>query len=392
MARISRERARRIALGAQGFADQKPTGRVDVRLFRRVLDRIGLVQLDSVNVFSRSHYLPFLARLGPYDRAALDRWLWSSGELFEYWAHEASVLPMDLYPHAPHSVGAAGWRFARKVRDQDPEFLEKVLKEVRLHGPLQTADLSSPGERREGMWGWSDGKRALEALFVEREVATAARPNFVRLYDVTERVIPEPVRRREMAPESALTELVRRAARFHGVGTVADLADYFRINQTVARPLLERLVESGELEKVEVEGWDRPAYLDPSVTVPRSITGAALLSPFDPVVWYRDRAERLWDFHYRIEIYTPAPQRIYGYYVLPLLLDGHLVGRVDLKTDRKRKRLVVQGAFGEPGIDRWRTALALSAALEETAGWLGMDGVELKPRGDLAAALRRTLA
>lgn len=392
MRRISADRARRIALGAQGFNDPRPTGRIDVRHFRRVLDRIGLVQLDSVNVFARTHYLPFFARLGPYDRRALDQWLWSSGELFEYWAHEASILPVELYPIIHHSIRASLRRFPVSMRESHHDFMEVVLDEVRRHGPLQTSDLSEPGERGEGMWNWSLGKTALEALFMERKVTTAGRPNFVRRYDVVDRVIPAHLLAIEVGEQEALLELVRRSARHHGIGTDADLGDYYRINVTTTRPYLARLVELGELEIVEVEGWDRPAYLDVNAVAPREITGAALLSMFDPVVWYRDRAERLWDFHYRIEIYTKPEDRIFGYYVLPFMLDGDLVGRVDLKTDRKSRRLLVQGAFCEPDSDRLRVAASLAETLESAAAWLDMDGVEVKPNGDLAPSLATSLS
>lgn len=391
MRTLGLDRARRLALGAQGFTDPLPTGRVDVRHFRRVLRRVGLIQLDSVNVFSRTHYMPFFARLGPYDPAALDSWLWDSGEIFEYWAHEASLLPMDMYPMAPHSVRASTRAFPDRLRARRPGFVDDVLEEVRRNGPLQTSDLPEPGQRGEGMWNWSDGKRALEALFIERLVAIAARPNFVRLYDVVERVIPDDVRIRQVDEEEALTEMICRACRYHGIGTADDLADYYRINVTRLRPILERLVEQGELEKVDVAGWDRPAYLDPSLPIPRSVNRAALLSPFDSLIWYRPRMERLWDFHYRIEIYTPAPKRVYGYYVLPFLLDEELVGRVDLKTDRRAGRLLVQGAFAEEGADRQRVAGALAQTLETTADWLGMDGIEVKPNGDLAPDLSARL-
>lgn len=391
MRTLSADRARRLALGAQGFTDPPPTGRVDVRHFRRVLRRVGLIQLDSVNVFSRSHYMPFFSRLGPYDRDALDGWLWDSGEVFEYWAHEASLLPMDMYPVAPHSVRASTREFPARLRARRPGFVDEVLEEVRRNGPLQTSDLPEPGKRGEGMWNWSDGKRALEALFIERHVATAARPNFVRLYDLAERVIPDDVRMCQMDEEEALTEMLRRSARHHGIGSADDLADYYRVNVTRVRPILDRLVDDGELEKVDVAGWDRPAYLDPTLSIPQRVNRAALLSPFDSLVWYRPRLERLWNFHYRIEIYTPAPRRVYGYYVLPFLLDEELVGRVDLKTDRRTERLLVQGAFAEEGADRNRVARALTETLETTAGWLGMNGVEVKPNGDLAPLLSARL-
>lgn len=393
MRSISADRARLIALAAQGFKDPVPAGRVDVRHFRRVLDRVSLVQLDSVNVFSRTHYMPFFSRLGAYDRAALDRWLWESGELFEYWGHEASLIPIEHFPlFRPRMNGAVQWDRLEKMRRENPEFLWAVLDEVAVKGPLTTADLDAPGERVKGqMWGWSDGKVALEALFMGGYVTTAARPNFVRHYDLTERVIPEHVRQLdEPEPDSARRELLLHAARSVGVGTAADLADYHRLRKV--RPLIEDLAREGALTEVEVEGWGEPGYLHPEAAMPRHVQGSALLSPFDSLVWCRPRIERIFGFHYRIEIYVPAPKRVYGYYVLPYLLDGQLVARVDLKTDRKAGRLRVQGAFGEDGYDRVTVARRLAADLEATAAWLGMDAVEVQRNGDLADPVRAALS
>jgi uncharacterized protein len=393
MARIGFDRARRIALAAQGFTDPPPGGRVDVRHFRRVMRRVGLVQLDSVNVFSRTHYLPFFSRLGPYDRAALDEWLWSSGEVFEYWGHEASVMPVDRFGLFTHRMTPdSGWRRMQRMREERPEFIEAVLQQVRERGPLTTSDLTEPGERdATQMWGWSDGKVALEALFAEGRVTTAGRPNFVRHYDVTERVFPGVVVDEDLDPDEARIELLRLAARSCGVGTAADLADYHRLTVPISRPLLARLVEAGELEQVEVEGWDRPAYLDPAAVTPRAVEGSTLLSPFDSLVWFRPRVERIWHFHYRIEIYVPAHKRVHGYYVLPYLLDGRLVARVDLKTDRSSGRLLVRAAFGEGGIDRPRVASALATDLGLAAEWLGVTDVVVEHKGDLAGPLATAL-
>ncbi|CAN5821201.1 crosslink repair DNA glycosylase YcaQ family protein [soil metagenome] len=392
MAAISADRARRIALGAQGFADPPASGRIDVRHFRRVLSRVALVQLDSVNVFARTHYMPFFSRLGPYDRAAVDRWLWQSRELFEYWGHEASVIPIEHYPLFRHRMDR-GWHWKRIERMivERPGFVESVLEEVRANGPLRTAQLSDPGVRDgEAMWGWSDGKVALEGLFLTGEVTTAARPNFVRHYDVTERVIPpEVLSEPGPDPDGARMELVTIAARSLGIGTAQDLADYHRIRMPVARPLIERLVQRGELEEVQVGEWGQPAYLHPEATTPRKVEGSALLSPFDSLVWFRPRIERIFDFHYRIEIYVPAAKRMYGYYVLPYLVDGRLVARVDLKTDRKAGRLRVQAAYSEEGVDRAGVARRLAVDLEVVAGWLGVDGVEVMAKGDLSDALGR---
>jgi uncharacterized protein YcaQ len=391
MRKLTIDQARRFALGAQGFADPRPAGRVDVRHFRRVVDRIGLVQLDSVNVFSRTHYMPFFSRLGAYDRAALDAWLWGSGEMFEYWGHEASLIPVqDHNLWGWRMNGTFNWARLETMRRDHPEYLDQVLEQVRHRGPLKTADLHDPGQRDgTSMWGWSKGKVALEALFMGGKVTTAHRPNFTRMYDLSERVIPEEhFDAQGLEREKAQSILLLKAARSMGVATAADLADYHRIKMPEARPLIERLSDAGELVEVEVEGWGRAAYLHPEARLPRKVEGRALLSPFDNLVWFRDRIDRLWDFHYRIEIYVPEPKRVYGYYVLPLLLDGELVARVDLKTDRKRQSLLVKGVFAEPGVDRARVARELRAELELTSSWLGLKDVEVGRDGDLADAVR----
>ena len=392
MRKLTIDQARRYALAAQGFTDPRPNGRVDVRHFRRVVDRIGLVQLDSVNVFSRTHYMPFFSRLGTYDRAALDNWLWGSGEMFEYWGHEASLIPTrDHYLWRWRMNGNWSWDRMAQIRREHPGYMEAVLEQVRERGPLRTSDLHDPGQRDgTAMWGWSKGKVALEALFMEGRVTASHRPNFVRMYDLSERVIPaEHLEAAGLERGEAHSILLVRAARSLGVGTASDLADYHRIRMPQARPLFENLVAEGRLIPAEVQGWDKPAYLHPEARLPRSVEGRALLSPFDNLVWYRDRVERMWDFFYRIEIYVPEPKRVHGYYVLPFLLDGDLVARVDLKTDRQSRSLKVRGAFAEPGVDRVRVGRELRDELESVARWLGMDEVEVAPNGDLAAFLTR---
>ena len=391
MRKLTIDQARRIALGAQGFTDPRPKGRVDTRHFRRVVDRIGLVQLDSVNVFSRTHYMPFFSRLGIYDRSTLDAWLWGSGEMFEYWGHEASLIPVQ-----DHNLwrwrmnGTFNWTRLETMRREHPEYLDQVLEQVRNRGPLKTADLHDPGQRDgSSMWGWSKGKVALEALFMGGRVTTAHRPNFTRMYDLSERVIPDEHFDAEgLEREEAQSILLLKAARSMGVATAADLADYHRIRMPEARPLIERLAAVGDLVEVEVEGWGRAAYLHPEARQPRRVEGRALLSPFDNLVWFRDRVERLWDFHYRIEIYVPEPKRVYGYYVLPFLLDEELVARVDLKTDRKEGSLLVKGVFAEPGVDPARVAREIRAELELIASWLGLNDVVVGRGGDLADAVR----
>lgn len=388
MRRITLEQAKRYALAAQGFGEPRPSGKVDVRHYRRLLDRIGVVQLDSVNVFARTHYLPFFSRLGVYDRQHLDRWIWSSGEMFEYWAHMASVVPTTAHPLFRWRMDESGiWGGFQKILDENPAYLDVVLDQVRTFGPIQTSDLEDPGKKRgdDSMWNWNDGKMALEYLFVKGTITTAGRPNFTRLYDLTERVIPANHLTSPTPPGTeAQKDLLMMGAASLGVGTADDIADYYRIRMPVARPLIRELAESGRLIEVEVEGWDRPAYLHPEAKLPRQKMGTALLSPFDNLIFFRDRVERLWDFHYRIEIYTPEPKRIYGYYVLPFMLDGELVGRVDLKTDRQGSALLVRGAFSEPGVDRTAVGRALKTELELVAAWLGLDEVKVSRNGDLA--------
>lgn len=389
MTTITLNRARRLALAAQGFGRERPSGSIDVRHFRRVLEHVGLVQLDSVNVVSRSHYLPFFARLGPYPQDALDRWLWRSGELFEYWGHEASLLPMTDWGLMHHRMTAATpWRRVRAIMSERPGFVEGVLDEVRRRGPTTVSHVGEPGERTGSWWGWGPGKIVLEWHFISGALTVADRPNFTRVYDLTERVIPAEVREGPHPDTSeARRALLRRAVRHHGIGSVTDLADYYRLKTTDARHLLAELAAAGDIEEVEVPGWRGPVYRDPTRSIPNRIEGRALLSPFDPVVWFRDRAERLFGFRYRIEIYVPAAKRVHGYYVLPFLLDGDLVARVDLKADRAHGRLLVRGAFVEDGVDRMRVASELAAELELMAGWLGLSAIEVGRNGDLAPSV-----
>jgi hypothetical protein len=386
MRRIRNDQARRYALGAQGFIEGRPDGRVDVRHFRKVVDQIGLVQLDSVNVFSRAHYMPFFSRIGPYDREALDQWLWGSGEMFEYWGHEASLIPVEHHRlFRWRMTRALKWQRLQNLEQNHPEYVEDVYRQVSERGPLRTRDLDAPGERDgNAMWGWSDGKVALEALFLKGLVTATDRSNFIRMYDLPERVIPkEALDASDPGHDVALAELLMLAARSMGVGTADDLADYYRIRMPAARPVLRRLVDAGDLEEVDVEGWGKPAYVHPETPLPRWARGTALLSPFDNLVWHRERVERLWDFHYRIEIYVPESKRVYGYYVLPFLFDGDLVARVDLKTDRRRNALRVKGAFAEPDIDKRKVGRALRKELDLVADWLDLDDVIVDRNGDL---------
>jgi uncharacterized protein YcaQ len=388
---LSLDQARRVALGAQGFADRRPTGRVDRRHLRRVLDRIGLIQIDAVNVLVRSQELPLFARLGPHPRTLIDD-ATAAGELFEYWVHEACHVPIDQYPlyrWAMHSHPR--WKGFRRWAEEHPDFVAAVLERVRAEGPLVASDLAMRDRPKEPWWDWDDGKRALEHLFRTGEVAATRRtPDFARLYHAAETLIPLALRDAPAPDErDAKKELLVLAAKYHGVGTAADLADYHRLTHT--RALFAELVEDGRLVPVDVEGWTQPAFMHPDATVPRGVSARALLSPFDPVVWYRDRGERLFGFHYRIEIYVPKPKRRYGYYVLPFLLGDRLVGRVDLKADRSTRTLLVQAAWVEPGEPEPQVAAELAAELTSMAGWLELDRVVVSDRGDLSAPLRRAV-
>jgi uncharacterized protein len=404
--KISAAAARRLALSAQGLARPRPTGRVDVRHVRRVLADVGILQLDSVNVLSRAHYLPLFSRLGPYPREAIDR-LASHGpgapgaaqrELFEYWAHEASLLPVTLQPllrWRMARVDELAWGSIARVAHERPQLVEWVLGEVRERGPIRASELTAPRRRdRSGMWSWSEEKTALEHLFFAGRVCAAGRLNFERLYDLPERVLPAAVLDAPTPPEDeAQRQLLLIAAERLGVATEADLGDYFRLPRTESKARLAELVETGDLVPARVEGWAKPAFLPAGAPLPRRTPAArALLSPFDSLIWFRDRAERLFDFHYRIEIYVPAAKRRHGYYVLPFLLGDRLVSRVDLKADRQAGVLRVQGAFLEPGENPVEVAAALAAELREMASWMKLGRVAVGRKGDLAGRLARETA
>ena len=384
--------ARRIALAAQGFADPRPAN-VTVRQFRRALERMQILQLDSVNVITRSHFLPMLARLGPYDPDRLDQWLWRSGENMEFLSHEASMTSADLRPLLVHRFHHSKWRRALQLEEDEPGYVDSVLEEIRERGALSVSDLSDPGKRDGPWWGNPKGKTALVCLYNRGEITVANRTgNFLTQYDLPERVLaPEILEAPGLPKEDAERELLMLGARAHGIGTATDIADYFRIKMPAARPLLAELVEEGRLIQTEVESWEKPAYLHPDAKRPRKISARALLSPFDPVVWFRDRAERLFDFFYRIEIYVPEAKRVHGYYVLPFLLDDQLVGRVDLKADRKGSVLIAKATFAQAGQDMDRIAPPLAEALLELAGFLGLDEVSVVRKGNLAPTLRKHL-
>ena len=385
--------ARRIALAAQGFADPRPTSAVGTRQLRRMTDRLAVVQIDSVNVLSRSHYLPAFSRLGPYPRAALDELASRRRHIFEYWAHEASYLPVRLQPHLRWRMAAAeqhAWGNMVRLQREQPGYVAEVLERVRQDGPLKASELAEPRPHRPGtMWNWHAGKVALEWLFFTGELTARSRTTgFERVYDLTERVLPrEVIEAPTPDPADAVRELVRTAARALGVATERDLRDYFRLPVAAARTAIEELADVGELLPAEVLGWGARAWLDPEAHRPRWIRARALLSPFDSLVWERPRVERIFGFRYRLEIYTPAHKRVHGYYVLPFLLGDQLVARVDLKADRQAGVLRVQAAHGEEGIDRRLVAVALADELRLMADWLELDDVDVLDRGDLAGAL-----
>jgi uncharacterized protein YcaQ len=393
---VSADQARRIALGAQGFAEPAPKGMVDRRHGRKVFERVGLIQIDSVNVLVRSQELPMFARLGGHRRDLIPS-MTKAGDLFEYWAHEASHVPVDLQPLLRWRMddarqGRGTWKGVAAVRHEEPALVQSVLDQIRERGPLTTGMVEGGGERGTDMWAWSPGKRALEYLFWSGAVTAWRGTNFERWYDLPERALPaRVVEAPTPTPTQAKKELLVIGARSHGVGTARDLADYFRLNVPESRLLLDDLVEEGRLLPAEVTGWKDRAYLHPDARRPNNPKGRALLSPFDSLVWERSRTERIWGFRYRIEIYVPKPKRVHGYYVLPFLLDGQLVARVDLKSDRKAGVLLVQGAFGEDGVDDGRVAEELAAELVSMAAFLGLDGVEVKPNGDLASSLAAAL-
>ncbi len=389
MESLSAAQARRVALAAQGFgATPKPA--IGIRQLRGALATLSVLQLDSVNVFERSHYLPVFARLGHYDKADLDRLVFSAKSGYtEYWAHEAALIPVDDWP-------LFRWRMDwwRDYYTTHPEawmhsndaHIAWVRAELAEKGPLAASQIEDDSRKgKSGWWEWSDTKRALEYLFRVGDVVSAGRTRFERTYALPEQKIPSAQRNQQITETDAVRELVRKSAIAHGVGTIRDLADYYRIKQGPAKAAAESLVEEGELVPVAVPGWG-PAYLHRDARIPRRIETAALLSPFDPVVWERARAERMFDFHYRIEIYTPEPKRVFGYYSLPILVDDQIVGRIDLKSDRQARVLRVQSAWREEhapaGVEERIVPL-----LERARVWQGLHSVAFTGRGNLSAEL-----
>lgn len=397
MKSLSLDQARRIALAAQGFDNRHRGSTPNWGAIARTIDKLHVLQIDSVNVLVRSHYLPLFARLGNYDRAVLDKRSLNTKNrhLFECWAHEASLVPMELHPlmrwrmhraRAGDGIYHSMDRFAR----EEPEFLKSTLAFVEKNGPTRVRDVPEGGRGDGGWWGWSKGKMALETLFDHGLVTTSRRDGFERIYDIPERVIPAEVLARETPPErEVFRQLMAMGGAALGIGTEIDLRDYFRLPVADAKTALADCLADGSLIEVEVKGWKAPAYMHRDAKRPREAGGIALLSPFDPLVWNRERAERLFGFHYRIELYTPQEKRKFGYYVLPFLHHDKMAGRLCLKADRENNALLVNASYHEPDADPAETARALAPELRLMAEWLGLAEVKVARSGNLAAALRK---
>jgi uncharacterized protein len=390
---LGRDEARRIALRAQGFGSKNSS--VDI-----LTKRLGLIQIDSVNVLVRSHYLPVFSRRGAYDTAVFDALAYAPAKkaLFEYWGHEASLIPLEFFPllrwrMARAAEGNAGWGSVIRFGRENPAVIARALDEVRNRGPIGAGALSEGGKSQGAWWGWSQGKRAMEYLFWTGQVSTAARGNnFERLYDLTERVIPSGfLNAPAPGADAAQRQLILVAAQAMGVATEKDLRDYFRLSVADTKACIAELCEAKSLKPVRVEGWRHQAYLAKGIKQADEIECAALLSPFDNLIWERDRAERLFGTRIKLEIYTPQHQRMHGYYVLPFLLNGRIAARVDLKSDRKAGALLVHAAHLEPGAEPRGTAGALAGALVKLAGWLKLKDVKAAGRGKFDVLLRTSL-
>ena len=413
---LSAAEARRIAVGSQEFG-RRPA-KPGLLHLRKLAATLHAFQIDSVNVVVRAHYLPAFARLGAYRVEDLDSLAYRKRELFEYWGHAACLLPISLFPLLRYRMNKHTEATDRYIRSKRGSYMADVYAQVAEKGPITAAELTDPGKRGKGWWNWlgsSNGKSTLEHLYDAGLVAIAGRRNFERLYDITERVIPRAAL--DIAPpsrEEAMKQLICLAAKACGVGTAADFAGYFNIDgwhdrlppgphwawsngsgsrrsKPIAKRLVSELVEEKRLAPVHVEGWNEPAYLHPRARIPSAVDASGFVSPFDSLVWDRKRIERLFGMKYTIEMYTPPPRRIYGYYVCPFLLGDTLVARCDLKADRARGVLAVQSAFLEPGQDASRVAEGAASELRRMQTWLRLDGIEIAQRGDLAAALDRVL-
>lgn len=403
MGELTAAAARRIGLAAQGFAERPRTGPATRRTVLGVVDRTQLLQIDSVSAVVRAHYAPVFSRIGSYDRTLLDDAVWSHNarrprKMVEYWAHEAALIPMADWPLMRWRMRAfenGRWAGAKRVLDRNPTLGKDVLDVITEIGPARAGDverhleISRPGPKLSSWWDLSDTKVICEQLFAAGELSVDKRVGFTRHYDLAERVLTPDVRTREVPETDAIRELVRKSATALGIATETDLRDYYRLHRSQTEPAIADLLAEGFLEQVDVSGWKQPAYLHVEARRPRTVTGAALLCPFDALIFCRPRTERMFDFHFRIEIYTPEPKRVHGYYVFPFLLDGELVGRVDLRAERGNGRLLVPAAFAEPGHRTARVAGELAVALRSMAEWLELDEIVIGERGDLADLLSR---
>ena len=394
---ISLDAVRRMAVAAQGFTRARPSGLATRRHLSSVMNHVGLVQIDSVNVLARSHELVLFSRIGDHPKDLVAK-ATAAGDVFEYWGHEAAHLPtahhhLLRFRMRENSDGHWIQRVSAELEKKNPQFLSDVLQRLRDEGPLVASDISTRQGPKGPWWDWDAGKRALEVLFWRGDVTAYRRASdFARIYDIAERVLPKDVLNTPAPTEhESRKQLLLIAARANGVATARDLADYHRQKPKECLHLVNELVARGELEKVRVEGWRDDAFMVPGATIPRTVQTRALLSPFDSLIWYRPRAERLFDFHYRLEIYTPAPKRKFGYYVLPFLLDGQLVGRVDLKADRHAGVLRVNAAYSEEGVDTQRVSYELSQELFEMAQWLKLSDVQVQRKGNLSMSLRQQI-
>jgi uncharacterized protein YcaQ len=412
---LSLREARRLAVASQGFAERP--ARPSARHLRKLAGRLHAFQIDSVNVLARAHYVPAFARLGPYPMGALDSLAYRTRELFEYWGHAACLLPVSLHPLVRYRMRKHIDRTLAYMKSKRGAYMAEIYAEVAERGPISAAELSNPGKRSGGWWGWwgsGNGKAMLEHLYDSGLVAIAGRRGFERLYDISERVIPRAVLDAPEPPrEEAMKQLICLGAKACGVGTFSDLTGYFNVDgwrdrlppgpgwerpkgpagrrdRPIAKRLVSELVQEGRLLDARVEGWKDPAYLHPDARTLGTVDARGLVTPFDSLVWERDRMERLFGMKYTIEMYVPASRRVYGYYVCPFLLDDALVARSDLKADRERKVLMVQSAFLEPRQDARRVVPHLAAELRQLRTWLELDRVEVAERGDLAAKLRRS--
>jgi uncharacterized protein YcaQ len=389
---ISLGQARRIALAAQGFDRPRPECEVDIRHLRRAIRQIGLLQLDFVNVLVPAHYLVLYSRLGAYERARLNHLVYQRREFTEQWAHEASIVPIDVWPllaYRRHDYQPWPGSPITKLKGKST-YLTQVLNLISNNGAVTSQDLppAAAQKRRPGDWHRSLPRWALECHFGRGAVAVADRlPNFQRVYDLPERLIDPQHLEKSVSRKDAQRELLGLAAKSYGIATMRDLADYYRMSPREAAPRVAELVEAGDVYQVSVEGWKEPGFLARGSRTPRKLSCSSLLSPFDPVVWFRPRAERLFDFHYRIEIYVPANKRRWGYYVLPYLLDDRIVARVDLKADRKKKQLLVLATHKEEDIDEDRSIEHLADELKSLASWLDLERIKVSRRGPFARKL-----